>query len=172
MSQFDWSSQWKVETLEAPQNKRFYRKTKYLLLWPTYIREKGRTLGKTYGIKARCYWEHTWRAHWESREHIENLRRTHWQLERNMLGTKEKRKKINKPPPPSLKLCILWSLFGQGISVTSNWKLVYERFFLESLVQSSMDQSKENWKNICLIFKPNYFNFFLIIFFNFNLIWH
>jgi hypothetical protein len=33
-------------------------------LWPSYIGEKGRTLGKTYEIKARCYWE--------SREHVEN----------------------------------------------------------------------------------------------------
>jgi len=44
--------------------------------WPTYIGEKGRTLGKTYGINARYYWEHPWG--------------THWELEWNMLGTKEK----------------------------------------------------------------------------------
>jgi hypothetical protein len=50
-----------------------------LPLWPTYIGEKGRTLGKTYGIKARCYWEHPWETHWELRE-----------LEWNMFGTKEK----------------------------------------------------------------------------------
>jgi len=31
-----------------------------LSLWPTYIGEKGRTLVKTYGIKARCYWEQPW----------------------------------------------------------------------------------------------------------------
>jgi len=36
-----------------------------LPLWPTYIDEKGRTLGKTYGIKARCNWEHPWGTHWE-----------------------------------------------------------------------------------------------------------
>ncbi len=35
--------------------------------------EKGRTLGKTYGIKARCYWEHPWG--------------TIWELDGNMLGT-------------------------------------------------------------------------------------
>jgi hypothetical protein len=34
-------------------------------LWPNYIGEKGRTLGKTYGNKARCDWEHLWRTHWE-----------------------------------------------------------------------------------------------------------
>jgi predicted adenine nucleotide alpha hydrolase (AANH) superfamily ATPase len=61
---------------------------KYLFLWPRYIGEKGRTLGKTYGIKPRCYWEHPWGTHWEPREHIENLMRTHLQLERNMLRTK------------------------------------------------------------------------------------
>jgi len=29
-----------------------------LSLRPIYIGEKGRTLGKTYGIQVRCYWEH------------------------------------------------------------------------------------------------------------------
>jgi hypothetical protein len=58
---------------------------------PTYMGEKGRTLGKTYGIKVRCYWEHLWGTqHWEPREHIGNLVRTHWKLEGNILGTKEK----------------------------------------------------------------------------------
>jgi hypothetical protein len=62
-------------------------------LWPTYIDEKGRTLGKTYGFKARCYWKHPWGTHWEPREHIENLMRTHKELEGKM--TKEKRKTIH-----------------------------------------------------------------------------
>jgi hypothetical protein len=48
-------------------------------LWPNYMGEKGRTLGKTYGIKVRCYGEK-----------IGNLMRTHWELEWNILGTKEK----------------------------------------------------------------------------------
>ncbi len=47
-----------VESVEVPQNKSFYGKMKCPSLWPSYIGEKGRTLGKTYGIKARCYWEH------------------------------------------------------------------------------------------------------------------
>jgi hypothetical protein len=51
--------------MEDPQNRRFYGKMECLPLWPTYIGEKGRTLGKTYGIKARC--------HWEPKEHIGNL---------------------------------------------------------------------------------------------------
>jgi hypothetical protein len=40
-----------------------------------YIGEKGRTLGKTYGIKARCYWE--------PREHVENLKGTYWEQRKN-----------------------------------------------------------------------------------------
>jgi len=63
MSQFDWPIAKKVETMEAPQNRRFHGKMECLPLWPTYIGEKGRTLGKTFGIKARCYWEHPWGTH-------------------------------------------------------------------------------------------------------------
>jgi len=48
--------------------------------------KKGRTLGKTCGIKARRYWEHPW----EPREYIGSLMGTHRELERNMLRTKEK----------------------------------------------------------------------------------
>jgi hypothetical protein len=80
----------KIETMEAPQNRRFCGKEKCLTLWPHYTGEKGRTLGKKYGIKARCYWEHLWGTHWEPREHIENAMRTHWELEGNMMGTREK----------------------------------------------------------------------------------
>ncbi len=58
-------------------------------LWPTDICEKGRTLSKTYGIKARCDWEHPWGTHWE------------------LFGTKEKWKKSSSfpapPSPPKLK---------------------------------------------------------------------
>ncbi len=65
-------SQNKVETMEAPQNRSFYGEMECLILWPTYVCEKGRTLGKTYGIKARCYWDHPWGTHWEPREPDEN----------------------------------------------------------------------------------------------------
>jgi hypothetical protein len=51
--------------MEAYHNRIFCGTMECLLLWPTYIGEKGRTLGKTYGIKARCYWEHPWGTHWE-----------------------------------------------------------------------------------------------------------
>jgi hypothetical protein len=71
--------------MEAPQNKCFYGYMECLPLWPTYIGEKGRTLGKTYGIKARSYWEHSWG--------------THWELNGNMLGTKEKKLKPSPHPP-------------------------------------------------------------------------
>jgi hypothetical protein len=70
-----------------------------LPFWPTYIGEKERTLGKTYGIIMKCYLEHPWRTHWEPKEHIGNLMETNGNLKehiRNMLGTKEKNEK--KPP--------------------------------------------------------------------------
>ncbi len=38
--------------------------------------EKGRTLGKTYGIKVRCYWEHPWETFWEP---IGNLKGIFWE---------------------------------------------------------------------------------------------
>jgi hypothetical protein len=65
----------KVETIEAPQNSRFYGKMECLPLLPTYRGEKGRTLLKTYGIKASAIGN-------TFGEHIGNLG--------NMLGTKEK----------------------------------------------------------------------------------
>jgi hypothetical protein len=77
----------KIKTMEAPENRRFHGKMECLPLWPTYIGEKGRTLGNTYGIKVRCYWEHPWGTHWEPTEHIRNLMGTHWELEGNMLDT-------------------------------------------------------------------------------------
>jgi len=78
-----------------PQNRRFYGKMECFPLHPSYIGEKGRTLGKTYVIKARCYLEHPWGTHWEPWEPIENLKGTCW----------EQRKKILKSfsPPSKLK---------------------------------------------------------------------
>jgi hypothetical protein len=61
-----------VETIEAPQNRRSYGKMKSLPLRPTYIGEKGRTLGKTFGIQVRCCWEH-----------IGNLKGTYWEQWKN-----------------------------------------------------------------------------------------
>jgi len=51
--------------MKAHKNSRFYGQMECLPLWPTDIREKGRTLSKIYGIKARCNWEHSWGTHWE-----------------------------------------------------------------------------------------------------------
>jgi hypothetical protein len=62
--------------MQIPQIRRFYGKMECLPLWPTYIGEKGRTLGKTYGIKVRCYWEH-----------FGNILGTLWELEGNIKGT-------------------------------------------------------------------------------------
>jgi len=82
----------KVEIMEAPQNRRFYGKMECFPLCPTYIGEKGRTLGKTYVVKARCYLEHPWGTHWEP---IENLKGTCWEQRKN--------EKNHLPPPPNLK---------------------------------------------------------------------
>jgi len=46
-----------------------------------------------------------------------------------------------------------WQVIGTGIG----------GIFLKSFVRSSMDHSKDNFKNNYLIFKPNYFISFLII---------
>jgi len=59
-------------------------------LWSTSIGEKGRTLGKTYWIKARCYWEHPWGTHWEPGEHIENLMGKPLGTRREHVGNKGK----------------------------------------------------------------------------------
>ncbi len=40
-----------VETMGAPQSRRFYGMIRCLSIWPAYIAEEGRTLGKIYGIK-------------------------------------------------------------------------------------------------------------------------
>jgi hypothetical protein len=48
MSQFDWpsSKKKKLKLWRLPKIDRFYGKMECLPLWPTYIGEKGRTLGK------------------------------------------------------------------------------------------------------------------------------
>jgi hypothetical protein len=69
-----------VETMEAPKNRRNYGKMEHLPFWPTYMGEKGRTLGKTYGIKLRCYWKNPWGTHWEPDG---NLKGTCWEQRQN-----------------------------------------------------------------------------------------
>jgi len=61
----DWPRQKKIETMKVHKHWKFYGQMKCLPLWPTDICEKGRTLSKTYGIKARCDWEHPRGTHWE-----------------------------------------------------------------------------------------------------------
>jgi hypothetical protein len=48
-------------------------------LWAKYMGLKGGAIGNTFGEQIA-----------NLREHIENLMGTHWKVERNMLGTKEK----------------------------------------------------------------------------------
>jgi hypothetical protein len=125
MTQFDWSVAKKSWNLG-----KFYGKMECCTLWPMYIGEKGRTLGKTYGMKARCYWEHSWGTHWELREHTENLMRT-WCKH---VGNKGKMKKILSPSPTKLKRKIIKAL--RVHAEASHWlheisipKTVYHHFW-------------------------------------------
>jgi hypothetical protein len=78
MSQFDWpiAKKKRVETHKIEDSMERWSAPS---LWPRYVGEKGRTLGKTYGIKVGYYWEHLWRTDWEPREHIKNLKGTYWE---------------------------------------------------------------------------------------------
>jgi hypothetical protein len=94
----------KLTLWRLPQNKRFYWKMEYLPLWPTYIGEKGRTLGKIYGIK----WGAIGKTLGENVGNFGNLMGTHWELEGNIEGTcwetKVKWKKTSSHPlHPKLK---------------------------------------------------------------------
>jgi hypothetical protein len=75
----------KIETMGAPQNRRFYGKMDCLPLWPSYIGEKGRT-SKHMGLKPGAIGNILG-------EHIGNLMGTHWE-QRN----KGKKKKKSSPP--------------------------------------------------------------------------
>ncbi len=86
----------KLKLWRLPQNRRFHGKMECLPLWPTYIGEKGRTLGKTYGI-GNTPWG------------------THWELDGNPLGTwwehvgnKGKMKKN----PPFIFFLLIFSSFS------------------------------------------------------------
>jgi hypothetical protein len=54
MSQFDWAITQKNETLEAPQNVRFYFELHNSFLWPNYVGERRATFAKADGRKVRC----------------------------------------------------------------------------------------------------------------------
>ncbi len=91
----------KVEIMEALQNKRFYGKMECLPLCPTYMGEKGRTLGKHMGLKQGVIGNNFG-------EHIGNLGNilgTWWELIGNLKGTCWEQRKNEKNPPfhPKLK---------------------------------------------------------------------
>jgi hypothetical protein len=69
----------------------------------------------------RCYWEQPWGTHWEPR----SLMGTHWEHERNLLGTKGKKK---------WKILIFWMDFVAG---NSN-KLQKNCVWKEKSVETSM----------------------------------
>jgi hypothetical protein len=58
-------------------------------------------LGKTYGIKARHYWEHPWGTQWELKEYIGSRMGIRWEQRKNEKNLppysqkKLKRKKVN-----------------------------------------------------------------------------
>jgi hypothetical protein len=59
MSQFDWPiTKKKLELWRLLKIEDSMERWSASPFGPTYIGEKGRTLGKRNGIKARCYWEH------------------------------------------------------------------------------------------------------------------
>jgi hypothetical protein len=68
MSHFDWPATKKLKLWRLPKTK-FLLEERVPSLQPTYRAEKRTTLGKAYGIKLRCHWEHF-------EEHIGNFLRT------------------------------------------------------------------------------------------------
>ncbi len=73
--------------MEAPEIEDSMERWHAPPLLPTYIGEKGRTLGKTYmGLKRGALGTP-----------LGNILGTHWELEGNILGAKENEK---NPPPP------------------------------------------------------------------------
>jgi hypothetical protein len=58
--------------MKTPENRIFYGMMKCLLpLWPTYIGEKGRTLGLKRGAIGNTLWEHI--------GNLGNILKTHWE---------------------------------------------------------------------------------------------
>jgi hypothetical protein len=120
--------------MEAPQNRRFNGKIECHLLWPTYIGEKGRTLSKMYGIKARCYWEHLG-------EPIGNLKRTCWEQRKNEkilphLPTQNLKEKKSRHFECMLSLPIGYMkfLFPKLFATTFGLGITYPRYKLGVLI--------------------------------------
>jgi hypothetical protein len=78
----------KVETMEAPQSRRFYGKMECLPLWPTYI----------YVWEGEDFGQNKWEVLLGT-----TLTNPFGNLKGNMLGTNEKRKEILPTPHPKLK---------------------------------------------------------------------
>jgi hypothetical protein len=85
---------------------------KILLLWPTNTRERMTIFAEAYGIKMRCYWEHTGdhvgsmdQHNWTYCELIENLMGTKWEH----IGNKRKMKYSSSTPHPKKKSWSPWS---------------------------------------------------------------
>jgi hypothetical protein len=94
MSQLDWPITKKLETMEAPQNRRFYGMRECLPLWPTYIGEKGEDFGQK-------IWDKQGAIGNTLGEHIGNSRNisgTPWEHEENIEGTFWEQRKNEKNP--------------------------------------------------------------------------
>jgi len=105
-----------MESMEAPQNRWFYGKMECHPLWPTYIGEKGRTFGKTYGIEVSCYWEHLW--------NLWNMLRTWWEH----IGNKLKKKK--DPPPQDLREKNQGTLSACWAFPLAAWNFLFPKLFV------------------------------------------
>ncbi len=87
MSQFDWPiTQKRLNVWDLPKIEGSILEYIAPCLWPSYIGWRRTTVAEPYGIKVKCYWEHPWG--------------TQWELDGNMLGTKEYEKNPPPHPPP------------------------------------------------------------------------
>jgi len=88
-----------LPSTEAPLlDSQLQNRNKYASLYLTFSVDilRTSTLGKPYGIKCRCYWEHLGEC---IKEHFSNLGIL-WGLDGNTLRTREKKpKKKNSPHP-------------------------------------------------------------------------
>jgi len=88
-----------LPSTEAPLlDSQLQNRNKYASLYLTFSVDilRTSTLGKPYGIKCRCYWEHLGEC---IKEHFSNLGIL-WGLDGNTLKTREKKpKKKNSPHP-------------------------------------------------------------------------
>jgi hypothetical protein len=75
------------ETMEASQNRTFYFEVWSSFPFAHLYRWKEDNICQSIGGKSEVLWRTCWGIHWEFGEHIENLTRTHWELEGNIVGT-------------------------------------------------------------------------------------